>query len=97
MFPLNQFRFILIEPSITNSTILHQKLVDFSRITNNGHERWLNQFSSKNDLFNYMIKILPQIREEFQTEVDIIKFNAQKKKLFEMIEKLKSALEEKLK
>jgi len=65
----NAFRFVLFDPANTNASKLYQRMVEFSKITNNGHEEWLERFNARTDLFRYLATILPTIREEFDTKL----------------------------
>lgn len=94
---VHKFRFVLFNPDNTNATKLHQRLVKFAKLTEDDHERWLDRFSARTDLFRYLATILPSIREEFDTKVSDRELDLQREKLKVIIEKLTLALEEKLK
>ena len=94
---VHKFRFVLLDSENTNATNLHQKLVEFAKLTDDAHVMWLDSFSAKTDLFRYLVKILPSIREEFNTKILDKDLKLLREKLKNIIEKLTLELEVRLK
>ena len=93
---VHKFKYILFDPDIKNANQLYEQLIEFAKLTPDAHERWLNSFN-KTDLYRTMAWILPHIRDEFNTRISFNELKSEHQKLKESIEKLKYALEEKLK
>jgi len=94
---VHKFRYVLFDPVNANATKLHKKLVEFAKLTDDVHARWLDRLSERTDLFRYLAQILPSIREEFDTKISDKELELEREKLKVIIEKLTLALEEKLK
>ncbi|MBI2643285.1 MAG: hypothetical protein HYW92_03165, partial [Nitrosarchaeum sp.] len=82
---------------ITNQNQLYEQLIKFAKLTHDEHEAWLVRFNDTTDVFRDMINILPRIREEFNFKLRLKELKSEHQKLKESIEKLKFALEEKVK
>ena len=78
---VHAFRNVLFDPANTNASELHRRLVEFSIQTSNGHERWLNRFNDRTDLFRYLATILPTIREDLIQEYKMNNYNHKDKNL----------------
>ncbi len=94
---LNKFRYVLIDPNIKNASELHAKLKGFAMLTKDAHAQWLDRFSAETDLFRYMMTCLPDLRNAIDTKTTYEQIVEEHQKLKLIIEKLTSALEEKLK
>lgn len=90
------FRYVLIDPTITDSHTLYEKLHEYSILNKNGHAKWLKQFAVDTSLFSYMINWLPDIRREFNSKIKFEELDRQREKLLKNYEKLFHTLEEKI-
>jgi hypothetical protein len=94
---LHKFRFVLFSPKLTDAGILHKKLVEQCKNADDSHEKWLNEISGKVDLFRYLVKLLPELRKNFETNISEESLDQQREKLRIILEKIKPRLEEELK
>ncbi len=94
---LHTFRLVIFDPTLRDAGTFYEKLMDFSIKTKNGHQKWLENFNNKSDVFRYMVKILPDLRTKFKTEVTDEDLHNQRMIIQDLIEKLKTVLETKLK
>lgn len=94
---VRKFKYVLFDEDITNQNQLYDQLVKFAKLTHDEHEAWLVRFNDTTDVFRDMMNILPSIREEFDFKLRMKELKSEHLKLKGIIEKLKSALEEKLK
>ena len=90
------FRFVIFDPKITDASKLHSILSEYAKARKDRHPEWLDNFSVKTDLFRDMVKVLPQLREQFETTITDVQLAEQKEIMKKIITKLTLALEEKL-
>ena len=91
------FRYVLIDPSITDPYSLYEKLYEYSILKQNGHTKWLKQLETDTSLCSYMIHWLPDLQREIDSESGFEKLDEQRNILKKSIEELTIVLEEKLK
>jgi len=94
---LDAFKFIIFDNSITSDEILYQKLLKFSKETNNGHKRWLERWKSRNPLlYRRIFQLLPELRAETRVDLENEEISKQSQILKNIVDKLVTVLENKL-
>lgn len=94
---IREYRYVLFDSRIKNANQLHDRLLEFAQTTQNNHERWLNRFSEKTDLYRTLMKILPDIIKDNDIRICDGPMTLETQKIQEIVEKLIKLLEEKLK
>lgn len=94
---IDAFKFIIFDDSITNEEILYQKLLDYSIKSNNGHQRWLQNWKTqKPEIFYNLFVILPQLRSELRLNKLNREIVEKKNRLEGIVDNIVLMLEEKL-
>ena len=94
---IEAFKFIIFDESITNEQILYEKLLNFAIDTNNGHQRWLQDWKTqKPQLYGYIFKILPSLREALRIDYHNEELQRQKDEMTTLVEKIVKILEERI-
>lgn len=94
---IDAFKFIIFDDSISNDEVLYQKLLDYSIKSNNGHQRWLQNWkATKPDLFHHIFSVLPQLRSELRLDKINKEISEQKTHLEVIADNIVTMLEEKL-
>lgn len=94
---LDMFKFVLLDPSVNNLAILIEKLLKLAPLKGIWVEKSIHYFNTNTDLFRYLTRLLPALRDAFKTEVDYGELTKQRQVMISSIEKVKTALEDKLK
>lgn len=95
---LDAFKFIMFDDTITSPEILYEKLLNYAKLTGNGHQPWLLRWKSeKPDLYTYIFQTLPQLRTELRIDHTNNELSQQKKIVQELGDKVVRLLEDKIK
>ncbi len=94
---IEAFKFIIFDDTITNETILYTKLLDFATQTNNGHQRWLQDWHEKIPiLYSYIFESLLELRSLVKFEVHNEQVQKQKEQMTSIVQNIVTILETKL-
>jgi len=94
---IEAFKFIIFDESITNEQILYEKLLNFAVDTNNGHQRWLQDWKTqKPQLYGYIFKILPSLRDALRIDFHNEELQRQKEDMITLVKKIINVLEERI-
>ena len=94
---LDTFRFILFDYTITDDSILYQKLIAHSISTQNGHQKWLENWKQNQPaIFKQIFDIISELRHQLVLDVSLESLDNEKNMLENTIKKIISKLEVKL-
>lgn len=94
---LDTHKFVLLDPSVNSVAELIEKLLNLAHSRSSWHEKTLQHFNEKTDLFRFLAPLLPKLRDSFKTEVSYEELSKQREVMKSLIERVTTALEDKLK
>lgn len=94
---LEAFKFIIFDDTITSPEILYDKLLNYAKLTENGHQQWLQKWKIERPiLFTNIFNILPLLRVELRIDHTNKELTQQEQNLRELGERIVRLLEDKI-
>lgn len=94
---IETFKFIIFDQSISNENNLYDKLLEFAGKTNNGHQRWLQDWKRERpELYTHLFVKLPELRNVVQIEVLNEELQKEQQSMNNLVEQIVKLLQDRI-